>query len=272
MKTIFYSIIACILVACSSSPGTLPEVPTVESFTTTYVGTIDAKYPIVMQLTSDAGSVTGTYFYNSNGADMTLKGTLDHAQTLSLDEFNQDGKKTGTFSGDIIDGTIEGTWTKADLTSVLDFKLTESDGDYTAIQAKTLKENEFKSPIVSATYYGYNEGDDHSELTIKRISEVTFEFYLGVANEWCDGELDGKVTINKQGLGIFNSEGCENLMFQFEKGGVQVTEGEACDYHGARCSFEEFKKQEIPLNLDKSKRIINLVTKEYMNEYNGRTA
>ncbi|MBL4863142.1 MAG: type I restriction endonuclease subunit R, partial [Crocinitomicaceae bacterium] len=40
----------------------------------------------------------------------------------------------------------------------------------------------------------------------------------------------------------------------------------------ARMVIVEFKKQNIPLDLGKSKRIINLVTKEYMNEYHGRTA
>ena len=40
----------------------------------------------------------------------------------------------------------------------------------------------------------------------------------------------------------------------------------------ARLVIGEFQKQNIPLDLDKSKRVINLVTKEYMNEYYGRTA
>ena len=40
----------------------------------------------------------------------------------------------------------------------------------------------------------------------------------------------------------------------------------------ARLVIGEFKKQNIPLDLNKSKRVINLVTKEYMNEYYGRTA
>lgn len=40
----------------------------------------------------------------------------------------------------------------------------------------------------------------------------------------------------------------------------------------SRMVVVEFKKQNIPLNLDKSKRIISLVTKEYMNEYHNRTA
>jgi hypothetical protein len=103
-------------------------------------------------------------------------------------------------------------------------------------RGKTPKKTGFVVPLVTAKIV--KEG---------RILEPK-EFYLGVANEWCDGELEGKVTINKQGLGIFNSEGCENLMFQFEKGGVQVTEGESCDYHGARCSFEEFyEKGGVPI-------------------------
>lgn len=40
----------------------------------------------------------------------------------------------------------------------------------------------------------------------------------------------------------------------------------------SRLVIVEFKKQNIPLNVDNSKRIINLVTKEYTNEYHGRTA
>jgi len=40
----------------------------------------------------------------------------------------------------------------------------------------------------------------------------------------------------------------------------------------SRLVVVEFKKKNIPLDLDKSKRIINLVTKEYMNEYNGQIA
>ncbi|MGV8944873.1 MAG: type I restriction endonuclease subunit R [Lutibacter sp.] len=40
----------------------------------------------------------------------------------------------------------------------------------------------------------------------------------------------------------------------------------------ARLVIVEFKKKNIPLDLDKSKRIINLVAKEYTNEYHGRIA
>jgi hypothetical protein len=40
----------------------------------------------------------------------------------------------------------------------------------------------------------------------------------------------------------------------------------------ARMVIVEFKKQKIPLDLDKSKRVINFVAKEYMNEYHGRIA
>jgi len=40
----------------------------------------------------------------------------------------------------------------------------------------------------------------------------------------------------------------------------------------SRMVIVEFKKKNIPLDLTKSKRIINLVTKEYMNEYHGNIA
>ena len=40
----------------------------------------------------------------------------------------------------------------------------------------------------------------------------------------------------------------------------------------SRLVMMEFKKKDIPLDLNKSKRVINLVAKEYMNEYYGKTA
>ena len=40
----------------------------------------------------------------------------------------------------------------------------------------------------------------------------------------------------------------------------------------ARLVITEFKKKSIPLDLNKSKRVINLVSNEYMNEYYGKTA
>jgi len=40
----------------------------------------------------------------------------------------------------------------------------------------------------------------------------------------------------------------------------------------SRLVIMEFKKKNIPLDLNKSKRVINLVSKEYMNEYYGKTA
>ena len=40
----------------------------------------------------------------------------------------------------------------------------------------------------------------------------------------------------------------------------------------ARLVVAEFKNQDIKLDLNKSKRIINLVSKEYINEYHGKTA
>ena len=40
----------------------------------------------------------------------------------------------------------------------------------------------------------------------------------------------------------------------------------------SRLVIMEFKKKDIPLDLNKSKRVINLVAKEYINEYYGKTA
>ncbi|MBR1727570.1 MAG: hypothetical protein IJ724_13185 [Muribaculaceae bacterium] len=64
-------------------------------------GSIDETYKIEMNLTVKDELVKGSYFYASrkNSGALNLKGKLDAAGHLTLDEENSDGQPTGHFDG-----------------------------------------------------------------------------------------------------------------------------------------------------------------------------
>jgi hypothetical protein len=81
-----------------------------------YRGTI-GSIAIVARLHHDTGKIHGAYFYEKNGVDLDLTGTIEGAH-LTLDE-HAAKENTGALSGDVAaDGSITGTWSnsKADKT------------------------------------------------------------------------------------------------------------------------------------------------------------
>lgn|GEM_PF-3155956 len=64
-------------------------------------GSIDETYKIEMNLTVKGEQVEGSYFYASrkNSGALNLKGKLDAAGHLTLDEEDSDGQPTGQFDG-----------------------------------------------------------------------------------------------------------------------------------------------------------------------------
>lgn len=77
-----------------------------------YSGTVEPDLRITMRLALAPGgnAVTGSYFYESRGADLALSGDLDAQGHLALAE-TAAGKTTGTFRGTLApSGELEGTW------------------------------------------------------------------------------------------------------------------------------------------------------------------
>src|SRR5262245_9654850 len=60
-----------------------------------YMGEIDPSLAVVMRLHRDGDTLTGTYFYEGPGVELSIKGTLADDGSLSLTE-TSDGKASGS--------------------------------------------------------------------------------------------------------------------------------------------------------------------------------
>ena len=68
------------------------------------------KYPITMQLNIEGSTVKGHYYYDKQGPDkvLTLEGVKNTDNRLYLDEFDENGEKSGFFNGSFVNGNFEG--------------------------------------------------------------------------------------------------------------------------------------------------------------------
>jgi hypothetical protein len=106
---------------------------------------------IQMRLRREGDRLTGSYFYETVGKDLSLRGTITAAGDFQLQEFDAAGAQTGLFRGkwkgpdceDCVD-TLAGKWTRPDGTRALEFVLAEFpvtfEGD-TRLVSKTQKES-----------------------------------------------------------------------------------------------------------------------------------
>jgi len=124
----------CLFIGCGSgeqqanktqSPVTkaqsTPEVPSgdMQAFSPTktdysgyYIGKIDSKYPVQMELTltGDSAAVAGSYYYEASARPLSLRGKLA-SKNLTITETNHDAVKTGSFNGRLTaPNRFEGTW------------------------------------------------------------------------------------------------------------------------------------------------------------------
>src|ERR1051325_6670786 len=127
-------------------------------------GTI-ANLSIEMQLLRDGERLTGTYFYPRIGKNITLAGTVDKDNNVTLAETDDSGKQTGVFKGkwqtaaDSPDPSIyeiAGKWSKPDGSKQTEFSLTQQPYEFTSnvqVVAKVIKEvNKQKLYTVEAEY------------------------------------------------------------------------------------------------------------------------
>ena len=116
-------------------------------------GTLGAsgKLALQMRLRREGDRLTGSYFYESVGKDLSLRGTIDAAGNFQLQEFDAAGAQTGLFKGawkgpqceDCVD-TLTGKWTRPDGTRPLEFILSEFPVNFSGdarLVSKSLKES-----------------------------------------------------------------------------------------------------------------------------------
>ena len=83
-----------------------------------FKGSIGSTLDLQMKLVRNGDQLTGSYFYQKVGTQITLRGTVDKDGNLTLDEFDPSGKQTGLFKGlwkvEPQDGliTLTGNWSK----------------------------------------------------------------------------------------------------------------------------------------------------------------
>jgi len=127
-------------------------------------GTI-ANLSIEMQLLRDGERLTGNYFYPRIGKSISLTGTVDKDNNVTLTEADDAGKQTGVFKGrwqtavDSPDPSIyeiEGKWSKPDGSKQTEFNVTQQPYQFTGevkVTAKVIKEaNKQKLYSLNAEY------------------------------------------------------------------------------------------------------------------------
>lgn len=106
----------------------------VPNFTKSFEGTINGKYGIIMTLTKNAKSLSGTYSYKSKGIPIKVSGKIVDNGNLTINEFNENGSMTGVFKGQLSGNNIIGQWTKPDGSKTMPFSISESTNIKTTIE------------------------------------------------------------------------------------------------------------------------------------------
>jgi hypothetical protein len=145
------SIAACVSAFAHGRNVNATQGPTARAGVVSFRGTLGGKVSIQMRLRREGDKLSGAYFYESVGKDLTLRGTIDPAGDFTLQEFDPAGAQTGLFKGrwsgpkceDCVD-SLSGKWTRPDGTRALEFTLNEFPVSFagdTRLVSKSLKES-----------------------------------------------------------------------------------------------------------------------------------
>lgn len=115
-------------------------------------GSIGSALGLQMKLIREDQKLIGSYYYQKIGKKIDLRGTIDSANYVTLEEFDSTGKQTGIFKGlwtTDDDGLINiaGNWTRPDGEKKAAFSLHQEPIEFTGaveIAGKQIKENNKK--------------------------------------------------------------------------------------------------------------------------------
>jgi Protein of unknown function (DUF3298) len=122
----------CALVFAASAAGAQRRATAAREGVVVFRGKLGEKLTVQMRLRREGETLTGSYFYEDVGKDLSLRGTIDGAGSFELQEFDAAGARTGLFKGnwsgpkceDCVD-SLSGRWTRPDGTRPLAFTLGE---------------------------------------------------------------------------------------------------------------------------------------------------
>jgi hypothetical protein len=124
------SVAACAFAHARAQNVNASQAPSQRAGVAVFRGTMGEKDAIQMRLRREGDRLTGSYFYETVGKDLSLRGAITAAGDFQLQEFDESGAQTGLFKGrwsgpkceDCVD-SLSGRWTRPDGTRPLEFIL-----------------------------------------------------------------------------------------------------------------------------------------------------
>jgi hypothetical protein len=216
-----------------------------------YSGAINGDLGIHMQLRIEAGKVAGSYYYDSVGKDIALKGMLDGPQ-IRVSEYDETGKVTGTFYGALVaPGRIEGVWAVYNPESEGKFRdywlkiypffietedLAGKGASHESRVNKEAWEGTWRRPV-SALYSG-------GDVRVSFVTDKSFWFEMAQFAGASSGRVSGVAVINEEGAVFRDGRGGE-LRFIRTNGQLVLKTNDKFHYGGYGVSFDgEFTRGE----------------------------
>lgn len=149
-----------------------------------------------MTLNRDGDKLSGTYFYQKVGSDISLKGSINGQGDFTLQEFDNSGKQMGEFKGKwtepagLPSASLEGTWSKPNSKQTQPFYATQQMIEFTSglrVVTKEIKEDNKKEKYSIEVEYpeltgASNPNADKFNQEVKNlIAKETKGFKEGVA-------------------------------------------------------------------------------------------
>lgn len=158
----------------------------------TYEGFINNKYGIIVKLTREANSLKGTYRYTSQQAYLQLTGEIDETGQFVLNEYDNDGKLTGVFEGNLIDETMKGTWRNPDGSKSYPFSCQENKNETQKIlvqEKRDILDLSIIQRIEDYFHKEYGEGTTREVVKNDTVSKITYHTIPNGDEEYSDPPL-----------------------------------------------------------------------------------
>jgi hypothetical protein len=210
----------------------LPAVCPAAVRTVSLAGTIDKTLNIRMELKIDSGKISGSYFYEKDKTPISLKGTMDDLGHFEIQEFDAQGKVTGTFRGEDTsifdkrfwphvgqDFLMEGDWTKPGSDKKLPF----------ALQVDPVYHQGKSSGWAGDWNYTKSTQFDSGSITIGNEQPGSFDFTMGGGSGAHPCQLEGTAQISGTKASWTDSEtGCK-VTITLKAGKLALKTTEQCN-------------------------------------------
>ena len=150
------------------------SIPKLGDFMKSYDGALDSKHGVNMTISRIGNTLYGSYAYKSVGKAILLSGNADESGKVTLTEYNDKGKSTGFFEGNIVGTTLSGTWKSADGKKNMPFALNET--------SSTANMNEIKK------VYCFESTEEQGEgIEPAMVKTCIYKGYKTVSTAYADG-------------------------------------------------------------------------------------